>query len=63
MKDGFQLEKFEFLFDKDSQEIELEGFVEDDPASWLKLNPCLNGFYRVFYCDSLFRNLFANLDR
>ena len=63
MKDGFQLEKFEFLFDKDSQEIELKGFVEDDPSSWLKLNPCLNGFYRVFYCDSLFRNLFANLDR
>ena len=63
MKDGYKLEKFDFLFDKESQEIELEGFVEDDPSSWLKLNPCLNGFYRVFYCDSLFRNLFANLDR
>ena len=63
MKDGYKLQKFEFLFDKDSHEIELEGFAEDDPSSWLKLNPCLNGFYRVFYCDSLFRNLFANLDR
>ena len=61
MKNGFKLETFEFLLDKEEAELELEGLDLSDPSCWVKINPGLFGFYRVAYDAHLLRNLFGNL--
>ena len=61
MKDGIHLEKFEFLFDKKTTSIELDGVDLTDPNCWIKINPGLTGFYRVHYSEQLFHRLFDNL--
>jgi hypothetical protein len=61
-KNGIELQKFGFLFDKKTAHLTLEGFHIDDPACWVKINPKLTGFYRVHYCEQLTNRLFDNLE-
>ena len=61
MNDVEKLEKFEFLMDKKTATIELEGIDLNDPHCWIKINPGLTGFYRVHYSEQLFDKLFASL--